>query len=307
MYQCLRAIWFLILLSFPVQAALAERSPEKQAVSDLASAADQLFAEFFGDTESERQLLDDVEVSPEEERQIGESSLESLFLSLKEQKIRILNRGKDLDYLKSLVSTIHPLMRNAKRYPAIRVYAVESTVTDARAFPGGSIVCSTAMIDFARSEAALVGVLAHELSHIDRGHQLRIARSVKLAEGTWDRGSASGPATMRTGILLAKQFARPFRSEDEVEADFDAAKWMFELGYAPLEMAVLFRRLNERYPADSLRMPSFLRTHPYHGERYETLKQLALRLKTQRPDAKLYIGRTNLQKRIPRSIKEFPK
>ena len=232
--------------------------------------------------------------------------LQDLLDSLHVQKIRVVNRGKDTDYLTSLVAEIHPLMRNAERYRAIRVYVAESKVIDARAFPGGAIVCSTGLIDFARSEAALIGVLAHELSHIDRGHLLRTARGVKLAQDASAFGNAPAGTSMRNGMLVAKQFARPFRSEDEAEADLDAAKWMFEIGYDPMEMAALFRRLDKRYPADPVRMPGFLRTHPYHAERYEAVRQLSLRLQAGNPDAELYVGRTNLQKRIPRRIRQFP-
>jgi hypothetical protein len=53
-------------------------------------------------------------------------------------------------------------------------------------------------------------------------------------------------------------------------------------------------------------MPSFLRTHPYHAERYEAVKQLSSRLRAAHPDAELYVGRENLQKRIPRRMKQFP-
>jgi len=298
MCRCLPSILFHVLLCYSVHSASAEPAVDMQAGGDFASTAGQMFAEVFGETESERQLLDGIVVSKEEERQIGEASLQDLLTSFDQRKIRVLKQGKDVAYLKSLVAEIHPLMANAKRYSAVRVYVVESTVTDARAFPGGFMVCSTGMIDFAQSEAALIGVLAHELSHIDRGHQMRTARSVRLAQGTWAFGNAD--AMTRNGILLAKQFAHPFRSEDEAEADLDAAKWIFAIGYDPMEFAKLFRRLHERHLVDRSRMPSFLRSHPYHVERYEAVRQFSSRLQADKPDTKLYVGRKNLQRRIPR-------
>ena len=190
MSRCLRSILFHILLCSFVQSTYAEPATDKRAGVDFASAMDQMFAEFFGETQSERQLVDEVAVSREEERQIGDTSLHDLLDSLHEQKIRVVNRGNDASYLTSLVAEIHPLMRNAERYPAIRVYVAESKITDARAFPGGAIVCTTGLIDFAQSEAALIGVLAHELSHIDRGHLLRTARGVKLAQDASAVGNA---------------------------------------------------------------------------------------------------------------------
>jgi predicted Zn-dependent protease len=301
----LQSILVHILLCNFVPSAYAEHAGDKRAGVDFASAMDQMFTEWFGETKSERRLVEEIAVSREEERQIGDTGLQNLLDSLHEQKIRVVNRGNEARYLNSLVGEIHPLMRNAERYRAIRVYVAETKITDARAFPGGVIVCTLGLIDFARSEAALIGVLAHELSHIDRGHLLRTARGIKLAQDPTAVGNGAG-TFVRNGILVAKQFARPFRPEDEGEADLDAAKWMFELGYDPKEMAALFRRLDKQYPADQVRLPNFLRTHPYHAERYEAVRQHSLRLQAGNPNVDLYVGRTNLQKRIPRHIRQFP-
>ena len=77
-------------------------------------------------------------------------------------------------------------------------------------------------------------------------------------------------------------------------------------GMTPWKWRRYFAALDKRFPAHPVRMPSFLRTHPYHADRYEAVRQLSLRLQAGNPDADLYVGRTNLQKRIPRRIKQFP-
>ena len=107
------------------------------------------------------------------------------------------------------------------------------------------------MIEFAESEAALVGVLGHELSHIDHGHQLRMARAMKLAQGGWNFESGNPQDMQQHILLMTKNFARPFRPEDEATADRDGATWAFELGYEPREMARLFKRLDESKRATS--------------------------------------------------------
>ena len=106
-------------------------------------------------------------------------------------------------------------------------------------------------------------------------------------------------------MLMTKQFARPFRAEDEAAADLDGAKWMHALGYDPQELADVFRRMDQRSPANSARMPSFLRTHPYHAERYAAIKEFADEARKRRPEAKLYVGAENLRRRVPRSVREF--
>jgi predicted Zn-dependent protease len=291
------------LSAWPRPAAGAEPASNSPFTAEAAAVADEVFEEFFAESDSERRRVDAVSVSAHEERRVGDQSLQQFLQSLQQQRVQVLRRGKDAAYLKALLADLHPLMRNADRYRAIRVYVAASTATDARSFPGGAIVCSTGLIDFARSEAALVGVLAHELSHIDRGHQLRMTRGIKLAQDA--ARVAHDPQDMvRRGMMLAKQFARPFRAEDEAAADGDAMKWMAELGYDPLEMAKLFRRLHERDGDDPLQMPAFLRTHPYFMERYLAVRDFTTTLR-QNPDAALYIGRENLKKRTPRSAKRF--
>ena len=65
-------------------------------------------------------------------------------------------------------------------------------------------------------------------------------------------------------------------------------------------------RLDKRQQNDAMRLPRFLRTHPYNAERYEAVSHIARRLQATEPDAKLYVGRANLRARTPRQEKQFP-
>jgi predicted Zn-dependent protease len=201
-------------------------------------------------------------------------------------------------------------MQRADRYANIHVYVASTQKADARAFPGGSIVVATGMIEAARNEAALVAVLGHELSHIDHGHQLRSARAAELAKNGAFAGNANPQAIQQHVMLMTKNFARPFRAEDEALADRDAARWAFELGYEPLELAKLFERLDQRngghQPNNRGWMPSFLLTHPPYENRNAAIREWSTALRSARPIEKPYIGRTNLEKRIPRTEQEFP-
>jgi len=296
---------FCILLGCVAQGVAAEPPGQDNTGDGLASIADDLFADFFAETESEREIRDAVTVTKEEELRVGRADLDSFLDSLRRRNIKVAQRGNDASYLKSLATEIHPLMRNSDRYPSINVYVAQLPTTDARAFPGGFIVCSTGLIEFAQSEAALIGVLAHEMSHIDRGHQLRILRNIKLADNTFSSTDLGLDDLAKTGRLLFKQFARPFRPEEEAEADLDAAKWVIELGYDPLEFALLFRRMHQRDAWSQSPMPSFLRMHPYHGERYHAVRKLSLQLNAVQPKQELYVGQENLRKRITRRQQSF--
>jgi len=297
--RCVLTGLLLVLLGYFAQSVCTEPGKKAPAGDYFASITDEIFDTFLAETESERQLLDAVVIGKEEEVQIGETNLQDFLHSLQRKNIRVVQRSKDASHLKSLVAETRPLMRNANRYFFISQFVAEFTPVDARAFPGGFIVCSTGLIDFAQSETAFIGVLAHEMSRVDRGHQLRTTRNIKLAESILAFRNVQSDDLIQRGSLLMKQFAHLFRTEEEATTDLDAAKWVFETGYDPLELASLFRRLHRRDPANQVRLPSFLRTHPYHAEVYHAVKELSSRLKVINPDERLCVGRENLRHIIP--------
>jgi predicted Zn-dependent protease len=196
-------------------------------------------------------------------------------------------------------------MRNADRYRSIEVWVVESETTDAHSFPGGWITVTSGLLDFAESEAAIVGVLAHELSHIDRGHQLELPRRLRLAEQTFTATPAQAEDWLETGKLFASYFARPFRPEQEIEADADAVKWMVESGYDAWELAHLFAKWQQRDGAKAAMRPTFLRTHPLHVERRDAVRREMEQAVGNRRAMSLYRGRENLKRRITRREREF--
>ncbi|MCA9171259.1 MAG: M48 family metallopeptidase [Planctomycetales bacterium] len=257
---------------------------------------EQMFQRFMGDSDAERQRLEQVEVSPREEQRVGRERLAQFRRDLAQRDIHLVERGKEVDYLQSLINRIRPRLKNANRYRIIEVYLVETTATDAGSLPGGFIVVSRGLLDFCQSEAALVGVLSHELSHLDRGHQLELVRRMKLFQQSM-QGRPAGPQSFfADGMVMAKGFARPFRPDQEVEADADATRWTYELNYDPLQMAELFDRLHERDQArDALRMPTMFRSHPYHQDRSRAIRQQTADLQRASPKRDLIVGREELR------------
>ena len=265
---------------------------------------------FFGESnEDDEQALASIEVEPKEEKRLGDSASEAYLNELRGRDVRVARRGPDADYLNKLVAALQPMLRNADRYPDVRVFLADSSEIDARSFPGGTIVVFRGLIEFAESEAALVGVLGHELSHFDRGHQLISVKRMKLAEQKFRGKKSFNPKEMlAAGGQMARLFGRPFRPEDEAQADEDGADWAFRAGYDPREMAKLFLRLDERKPAGKKARfaPALFRTHPFSIDRYDAVMEQSERLIAESSDAPLYVGRPNLARRIPRSEQELP-
>ena len=147
------------------RAAEPRRPPAEVPFADPQKMFDQMFGP---ETEADEKALAQVEVSMQEERQMGETAVAAFLAGMKQRRINVVSRAKDVQYLRDLVETIRPLMTNGKRYPKIHIYLVQSSDCEARTFPGGTIVFFRGLLEVGGSEAAVVGIVGHELAHLDR-------------------------------------------------------------------------------------------------------------------------------------------
>ena len=308
--HCLLCL-FAVSPPFWMPAVLSEKAlaqPVGLPFADPAKMLEQMFGE---DSDEDRQALEKIEVTVEEERQWGGQLVQADLARLKESDIRVETAGRNVDYLQSLVATVQPFMRNTSRYKTIRVLFARSPRVDARSYPGGTLIFFEGLLDTVDNEAALVGIVGHELSHLDRGHQLLPIRRMKLMEKSFS--FPSNPTELLSAQQgMAKLWARPFRPEDERDADRDGVAWSYAAGYDPRELARLFEKLqkssqNVSPPAGMQELPwaNFFKSHPYHEERREAiLKQWNQFPKKKGQTKSLFIGRENLLNRFSRKQAE---
>jgi len=266
---------------------------------------DRMFGNLDADTE---RALQKIEVSYKNEVAFGQPQVEAFLAYLQQQELRVVRKGKEVDYLKQLVETIRPSMQNAKRYQKLTINLVDSPRVDARSFPGGTLFFFKGLLSFADSEAALVGIVGHELSHLDRGHLLWPLKRTRMLQQTFDNaaGGFDPQQFFAAGATMTRMLSRPFRPQDEAEADRDGAAWAYRTGYDPREMAALFDRLHQRSNDPKLPFAAFFRTHPYSDDRASALLKQYDELQQTDPRDPLYRGIKNLAQRIPKSQQTFP-
>lgn len=248
----------------------------------------------------DEQALAEVKVSPKEQAELGRAAVQAYFDRLRSAQVRVLSRGRDVEYLRKLAETVRPRMANARNCPPLKLYLIDAEWFEARSFPEGTLVFSRGMLEMAGSEAAVVGMIGHELSHLDHQHHSVRLRRMKLAqtqlaatrEGSFQQAFAAGTS-------LARLWARPFRPEDESQADADGARWAYEAGYDPREFSQLIATAAKQQP--KIPLPPFLRSHPISADRVEALDGQYVELQKQDPKPELYIGRDNLRRRVPRA------
>lgn len=280
--------------------------PVEGGFEDFADPAS-MMQRFFGpDTPQEEEALSQVEVSARREQAMGQAAVRAYLRQLKQQGIRVVSRGRDVDYLRRLTESIRPRMENAERYPTLKVHLARSGRCDARVFPGGTLVFHDGLFEAAESEAALVVVVGHELAHLDQGHLLKRTRRWELAQQKTTAGQWQSPADfLASGTMMMRLFTRPFQPEDETEADQLGTRWAYQSGYDPREVSsVLFQLRGEREDGPEMVIP-YLQSHPAPQNRWRVVQETYAELQRTDPRPQLYVGQENLRRRVARPDREF--
>jgi Zn-dependent protease with chaperone function len=156
---------------------------------------------------------------------------------------------------------------------------------NALALPDGTIVMTDAMVRLAfnrhnelddAGRAGLLGVLGHEVGHIERRHTARAmtGSSLTAAVSATLFGDFSAIAASLPAVLTQMQYSRAM----ELEADDAAADVLRRNGLAPEHLARMLAALERQHPADSSlprwlrRSMSYLSTHPDTAERIARLR-----------------------------------
>lgn len=256
-------------------------------------------APMFGKlTPEQAQRLERVQISAQEETRFGKQVLGAYLEQLSEAKVATTRAGRDVAYLAQLCEVLRPQMVHSARYRRLDIRIIESEATDAYSIPGGHLLLARGLLDSCGSEASLLGTLAHELSHLDRGHQLLQLKQAKLSRQ---------PLNFNDSILWISLVARPFRPEQESEADRDATQWMMAAGYEPAELARLLNHWQQQQARVMPWMqflPTMIKSHPNADLRAAEVLRTAQQLRQKFPQA-TYVGAENLKQRIPKSVREF--
>jgi predicted Zn-dependent protease len=296
------AVWLMTGATWIAPTVVSAQAPFKLPFTDPS----QMFEKMFGeDTEEDRKALEKIDVSPKDERELGQQILQSGLSSLKDSGIEIVSKGRDVEYVTSLVETLRPFMKNKDRYDTIRVLIGRSPRVDARSCPGGTLIFFDGLLDGAGSEAALAVIVGHELSHLDHGHQLLPIKRMKLMEKSLNKPQNFADF-MQSGPAMTKLWARPFRPEDERDADRDGVAWAYAAGYDPREAVRLFQKKATK--SETAPWSQFFRSHPCDHERTQAmLKQFKELQKAKPPAEPLFVGKENLKTRFSRQQEEDAK
>ena len=156
--------------------------------------------------------------------------------------------------------------------PRIEFRFSEGLGANALALPSGIIVFTDGMVELSEDDRELIGILGHELGHVEYRHGMRhvlqnSALALALIMITGDAGSASSLAVALPTLLTQAKYSRQF----ETEADDFSITFMQQQGLDSSYTANLLQRLGEEYGDDG--STGYLDSHPATKDRVKKLKE----------------------------------
>ena len=164
------------------------------------------------------------------------------------------------------------IVRHSDAKIPVHVKVVDTEEVNAFAFPGGFFYINTGLILEAENESELIGVIAHEISHIIARHATR--RESKLqylqiaAIPAMIFGGAWTQMALENGLGLAINLELlGVTRESEREADQLGIQYAWNAGYDPNGFVTFFEKLQAEEKNKPSRLAGWFRTHPSTEDR----------------------------------------
>src|SRR5687767_7719998 len=147
---------------------------------------------------------------------------------------------------------------------------------NAFALPGGPMYVNRGMIEAARSEGEMAGVMAHEIAHValrhgtaqaTKGQKYGLLAGIAGIAGTILGGPGVGQLAQAPFAVYLLKFSREY----ETEADVLGAQIMARAGYDPRDLANMFRTIEQQGGGGG----GFLSDHPSPSDRYARINREA--------------------------------
>ncbi|HQU81527.1 MAG TPA: M48 family metallopeptidase [Pyrinomonadaceae bacterium] len=189
-----------------------------------------------------------------------------------------------------------------------RFKVVNARDINAFALPGGPMYVNRGMIEAAKNEGEMAGVMAHEISHVALRHgtaQATKQSSIGTQLGTIGLilGGAilGGEAGAQLGAVGAAAWLTKYSREYETQADILGAQILADAGYDPRDLANMFKTIQQE--SGGSRAPEWLSSHPDPGNRYEKINKEASMLRVSSNPIKI----TRDFERVQSRLKGMPK
>src|SRR5688500_14266835 len=169
-----------------------------------------------------------------------------------EQQFPILNDTQVQNYVEQVGERLVAAIPQEFRQPGFdyRFQVVNASDINAFALPGGPMFVNRGMIEAARNEGEMAGVMAHEISHVALRHataqQTKVNNPLNqiLGIGAILGGAIlAGEAGAQAGQVAAAGYFLRYSRDYETQADTLGSQIMAEAGYDPRDLANMFQTI----------------------------------------------------------------
>ena len=235
--------------------------------------------------------------SPSDDAQIGAQSAVAA-----EQQMPIVRDGSVNAYVDRIGQRLAANAGGPQFHYQFRV--VNASDINAFALPGGYVYVNRGVLEQARNEGEVAGVLAHEISHVALRHGTHQASKAYLAQAGISilggiLGGKVGEGTAQVinavgGIGLNALFLK-YSRDLETQADVRGSQILAASGYSPVDMVNFFKTLEN---VDKSRKTSWLSDHPAPPDRIARIQQEAQLLHVSQTPTTNVAGLQSIQSRL---------
>ena len=202
------------------------------------------------------------------------------------QELPIVRDRRTQAYVERIGARLVAAIPGRLRQPGFRYtfQVVDRRDINAFALPGGPIFLNRGMLDAAKGDGEVAGVIAHEIAHVVLRHgtaQATKAQPFQLGAiagqllGAMVGGRTGAAITQGSQIGLGTYFLKYSRGYER-EADLLGAQIMARAGYDPRAMADMFQTIARRGGNGG---PEWLSDHPSPSNRYAAIRREAAMLR----------------------------
>jgi len=218
-----------------------------------------------------------------QDREIGrQSAVEA------ESQLPILNDRSIEAYVNAVGKRLAAVAPGAD-YP-YQFKVVNASDINAFALPGGYLYLNRGLIEAAKNEGQLAGVMAHEMAHVALRHGTNQASKAYLGQAglgvlggfTDGKSDSTQKAISAVGGFGMNTLFLKFSRTDEEQADIVGAQMMAKAGYDPKDMVDFFELLRSKAARDPGKVEQFFSSHPAPKDRAARIRK-ETRMLTIRP------------------------
>lgn len=222
-----------------------------------------------------------------------------------EKQFPLLNDSQVQNYVERIGEDLVAAIPSEFSQPEFRYTfkVVNAKEINAFALPGGPMYVNRGMIEAAKNEGEMAGVMAHEISHVALRHgtagatKQSSAKSQILGIGAILGGAILGGETgAAIGQTVFAAYSTKYSREYETQADVLGAQIMARAGYDPVDLANMFRTIEQQSGGN--RAPQWLSSHPNPANRNARINQEAALLRVSATPIKTTRDFTNIQARL---------